>query len=134
MGLSGTDSQLSHTSGKPGSEQPFRPPGEGRGAPTPSAPASRNHSMEEAQVKRSGWRNPFKSLFGATRREQYVERYVLREHEKGRAFAEILEDPYVRAWSTPQERARLLERPTVIAAVGEHAVADLRAAIARAGT
>jgi hypothetical protein len=90
--------------------------------------------MEVAQVKRSGWRNPFKSLFGATRREQYVERYVLREHEKGRAFAEILEDPYVRAWSTPQERARLLERPTVIAAVGEHAVADLRAAIARAGT
>jgi hypothetical protein len=89
--------------------------------------------MEEAQVKRSRWRNPFKSLFGATRREQYVERYVLREHAKGRAFAEILEDPYVLAWSTPEERARLLERPNVVAAVGEHAVADLQAAVARAG-
>ena len=89
--------------------------------------------MEEAQVKRSVWRNPLKSLFGATRREQYVERYVLREHAKGRALSEILDDPYVRAWSTPQERARLLERPTVVAAIGEHAVADLKAAVARAG-
>jgi hypothetical protein len=88
--------------------------------------------MEEAQVKRSFRRNPFKVLFGASRREQYVERYVLREHAKGRAFAEILEDPYVRAWSTPQERARLLERPAVVAAIGEHAVADLKAAVARA--
>jgi hypothetical protein len=82
-------------------------------------------------VKRSGWRNPFTSLFGTTRREQYVERYVLREHRKGRAFAEILEDPYVQAWSTPEERARLLTRPTLVAALGEDAIADLRAAIAR---
>lgn len=72
-------------------------------------------------------RNPFKSLFAITRREQYVERYVLREHRKGRAFAEILEDPYVQTWSTPDERARLLERPNVVAALGEQAIADLRA-------
>jgi hypothetical protein len=86
-------------------------------------------------MRSSVWpRNPFKSLFGTTRREQYVEGYVLREHRKGRAFAEILEDPYIRAWSTPQERARLLERPNVVAAVGEHAIADLRAAVSgRAG-
>jgi hypothetical protein len=81
-------------------------------------------------MSRSVWRNPFKSLFAPTRREQYVERYVLREHRKGRAFAEILEDPYVRAWSTPAERARLLERPKLVAALGDHAIADLRAAIA----
>ena len=79
------------------------------------------------------FRNPFKSLFGSTRRQQYVERYVLREHRKGRPFAEILEDPYVRAWSTPQDRARLLERPQVVAAVGENAIADLREAVAAAG-
>jgi hypothetical protein len=78
--------------------------------------------------------NPFKSLFGTTRREQYVERYVLREHRKGRALAEILEDPYVLAWSTPQERARLLERPTVVSAVGADAVADLRALVAAGAT
>jgi len=78
-------------------------------------------------------RNPFRSLFGATRREQYLERYVLREYRKGRSLAEILEDPYMLAWSTPEERARLLERPNVVAAIGEHAVADLRATIAAGG-
>lgn len=79
-------------------------------------------------------RNPFKSLFGTSRREQYVERYVLREHRKGRPFAEILGDPYVLAWSTPDERARLLERPNVVAALGDRAIADLRAALAAGGT
>ena len=82
-------------------------------------------------MSNSFWRNPFKSLFAPTRREQYVERYILREHRKGRAFAEILEDPYVHAWSTPEERARLLTRPTLVAALGEDAIADLKAAIAR---
>ena len=82
-------------------------------------------------MSRSVWRNPFKSLFAPTRREQYVERYILREHREGRAFAEILEDPYVLAWSTPEERARLLGRPKLVAALGDHAIADLKAAIAR---
>jgi hypothetical protein len=77
--------------------------------------------------------NPFKFLFATTRREQYVERYVLREHQKGRPFAEILDDPYVRAWSTAEERARLVERPNVIAALGDNALADLRAAAAAHG-
>jgi hypothetical protein len=77
--------------------------------------------------------NPFRALFGSTRREQYIERYVLREHGKGRSLAEILEDPYVRAWSTPEERARLLQRPEVVAAVGDQVIADLRAAVTDAG-
>jgi len=84
-------------------------------------------------MRRPAWfANPFKGLFGTNRREQYVERYVLREHRKGRPFVEILEDPYVRAWSTPEERARLLERPGVVAALGEQALADLRSAVATA--
>lgn len=82
-------------------------------------------------MERSLWRNPFKFLFATTRREQYVERYVLREHAKGRPFAEILDDPYVRAWSTPEERARLLRRPNVVAAIGEQAIADLKATVDR---
>lgn len=81
----------------------------------------------------SRFANPFKALSSTTRREQYVERYVLREHRKGRPLAEVLEDPYVRAWSTPTERARLLERPEVVAAVGDQAIADLRAAVAGVG-
>ena len=59
--------------------------------------------------------------------------YVLREYARGRSLADILEDPYVRNRSTPEERARLLERPEVVAAIGEQAVADLRRSLASAG-
>ncbi len=75
-------------------------------------------------------RSPLRRLFSSTKREQYVERYLLREHAKGRRLAEILEDPYVRAWSTPQERLRLLERPGLVEAIGEQALGELRASVA----
>jgi hypothetical protein len=65
-------------------------------------------------------------LFGSSRRENFLAQYVLREHARGRPFAEILEDPYVRNRSTPEERARLLDSPEVVAALGEHALGDLR--------
>jgi hypothetical protein len=97
----------------------------------------RNHGSQRSEkpVERRPqvpvWqKNPFRSLFGTSRREQYVERYVLREHRKGRPFAEILRDPYVLAWSSPLERARLLERPAVVAEVGANAIADLQAGLA----
>jgi hypothetical protein len=80
-------------------------------------------------VRSSVWRNPFAFLFATKRRDQYVEQYVLREYRKGRPFAEILDDPYVRAWSTPEERVELLQRPSIIAAVGDHAIAALQAAV-----
>ena len=41
---------------------------------------------------------------------------LIREHERGRALAEILEDPYVRNRTTPLERERLLDRPEFTAA------------------
>jgi hypothetical protein len=66
------------------------------------------------------------SLFRATNREQYLERYVLREHKRGRPVAEILEDAYVQNRSSPADRARLLERPEVIAAIGENALREMR--------
>ena len=71
-------------------------------------------------------RNPFGSLFGSSRQEQFLVRYVLREHARGRSLAEILDDTYVRNRSTPEERARLLERPEVVAAVGDHVLEELR--------
>lgn len=74
--------------------------------------------------------NPFAFLFVTTKRGQYLERYVLREHKRGRPFAEILEDAYIRNRSTPEERARLLERPGIVAALGEHAVGELRLTLA----
>jgi hypothetical protein len=71
-------------------------------------------------------RNLFGSLFGSSRQEQYLVRYVLREHARGRPLAEIFEDSYVRNRSAPEERARLLERPEVVAAVGDNVLEELR--------
>jgi hypothetical protein len=67
---------------------------------------------------RSLMRNPFSFLFARSGNEDRLAAYVIREHTRGRTLAEILEDPYVRNRSTDQQRARLLERPDVIRAIG----------------
>ena len=77
-------------------------------------------------------KNPLASFFTHSRREDYVVRYVLREHDHGRPLGEILEDPYVLAWSTPTDRRRLFERPDFVAALGEQSVAELRRTLAEA--
>jgi hypothetical protein len=69
-------------------------------------------------------RNPFAAFFGRSRREEYIARYVLREHARGRRLDEILEDPYIRNRTTTGERARLLDRPEVVAALGRRAESD----------
>ena len=71
-------------------------------------------------------RNPFSFLFVSGRRETYLAHYVLREHARGRSLADVLDDPYVRNRSTPEERARLLEHPEVVKALGDRAVAELK--------
>ena len=63
-------------------------------------------------------RNPFSFLFARSGAEDRLAGYVIREHGRGRSLTEILEDPYVRNRATDQQRARLLERPDVIRAVG----------------
>lgn len=73
-------------------------------------------------------RNPFGFLFVTSRREQYLAQYVVREYARGRSLQEVLDDPYIRNRTTPAERARLVERPELIAAIGEQALADLRPA------
>jgi hypothetical protein len=74
-------------------------------------------------------RSPFRLRFGSSRRDDFLARYVLREHARGRPLAEIVEDPYVRNWSTPEEQARLLDRPALVAALGENALEELRRSI-----
>lgn len=64
----------------------------------------------------------FRLLFGASRRESYLAEYVLREHARGRALRDVLDDPYVRNRATHPERMRLLDRPELVAAIGEQAV------------
>ena len=75
----------------------------------------------------SFFRNPFSFLFAKSSHEDRVVAYVIREHERGRALAEILEDPYVRNRTTPLERERLLDRPEVVRALGEEVVTATRA-------
>ena len=73
-------------------------------------------------------RNPFSFLFARSGKEELLAAYVLREHERGRTLSEILEDPYIRNRSTPQEVARLLDRPELVHALGEGVVAPEREA------
>ena len=68
-------------------------------------------------------RNPFSFLSTRSSKEERLSAYVIREHERGRGLAEILDDPYVRNRATPQELARLLDRPEVIHALGATSVA-----------
>jgi hypothetical protein len=72
------------------------------------------------------WRNPFSFLFTRQAKEDRVATYVIREHKRGRALADILEDPYVRNRCTDREIARLLDRPELIHALGEPEVAEER--------
>jgi hypothetical protein len=67
-------------------------------------------------------RNPFSFLFARSAKEERVAAYLIREHERGRPLAEILEDPYVRNRCSRQELARLLDRPEVVRALGETTV------------
>jgi hypothetical protein len=71
-------------------------------------------------------RNPFSFLFARSGKEDRVAAYIIREHERGRPLAEILEDPYIRNRCTEQELARLLDEPEVVHALGEGAVAEER--------
>ena len=72
-------------------------------------------------------RNPFSFLFARSSQEERLAAYVIREHERGRALGEILEDPYVRNRCTPQEIERLLDRPELIRALGDDVVSGVRA-------
>jgi hypothetical protein len=74
-------------------------------------------------------RNPFSFLFTRSTNEERMAAYVIREHERGRPLADILEDPYIRNRCTPQQRARLLDRPEVIHALGEGVVSAEREAL-----
>jgi hypothetical protein len=71
-------------------------------------------------------RNPFSFLFAGRSQQERLAAYVLREHERGRSLAEILDDPYVRNRCTPDERSRLLDRPEIVHALGDSAIADAR--------
>ena len=69
------------------------------------------------------FRNPFSFLSTRSSQEERLATYVIREHERGRALEEILDDPYVTNRAQPEQVKRLLDRPEVIHALGESTVA-----------
>jgi hypothetical protein len=74
-------------------------------------------------------RNPFSFLFSRSSQEERLASYVIREHARGRSLEEILNDRYLINRTTPSQRARLLDRPEVIRAIGEHAVESAKTEI-----
>jgi hypothetical protein len=75
------------------------------------------------------FRNPFMALFSSSRQEQHLTLYVLREFRRGRPLSDVLDDPYVVNRTTEAQRKRLLDRPELVEAIGEEAIADLRNAV-----
>jgi hypothetical protein len=79
------------------------------------------------------FRDLFSFLFQRTKAEERVAQYVIREHSRGRPLAEILEDKYVvNRLPSAAQRARLLDRPEVLRAVGGEGVDAAKAAVAEA--
>ena len=61
----------------------------------------------------------FSFLFQRSSGEERVAQYVIREHDRGRPLNEIMEDKYVvNRLQSPEQRARLLDRPEILHAVG----------------
>jgi hypothetical protein len=76
--------------------------------------------------------NPFSFLFAPSRRDEYLAEYVIREHGRGRPLDDVLADPYIRNRTTPEQRARLLDRPDLVEAIGDHTVDELKRSLAGA--
>ena len=51
--------------------------------------------------------------------EDQVIAYLTREHARGRRASEIMQDRYIQNRLTPQQQARLLDRPEVVRSLGE---------------
>lgn len=71
-------------------------------------------------------KNPFSFLFTKTSMEEQVIAYLTREHARGRRASEILQDRYIQNRLTPEQQARLLDRPDVVHALGEQDVDSAR--------
>ncbi|MEO5633528.1 hypothetical protein [Gaiella sp.] len=66
-----------------------------------------------------GFKDLFSFLGQGSSKEERVAQYVIREHDRGRALNDILEDKYVvNRLPSPEQRARLLDRPEILQAIG----------------
>ncbi len=77
----------------------------------------------------------FSFLFQRSTSEERVAQYVIREHDRGRALSEILDDRYVvNRLQSPAQRARLLDRPEIIQAVGGDMAEAAKASVSGASS
>jgi hypothetical protein len=67
----------------------------------------------------SAFKNLFSFLFQRSGAEEHVARYVIREHQRGRALDEILLDRYVQNRLNPDQQRRLLDRPEILETIGK---------------
>jgi len=75
------------------------------------------------------FKNLFSFLFQRSSAEEHVARYVVREHDRGRALQEILEDRYVQNRLTAEQQRRLLDRPEIIEAISGDMIESAKASI-----
>ena len=78
-------------------------------------------------------RNPFSFLFATRSADERVATYIVREHDRGRDLADILDDPYVTNRLSPHDVTRVLERPEVVKAIGDDIAEAQRRALEQAG-
>ena len=77
------------------------------------------------------FKDMFSFLFQRSTTEDRVAQYVVREHDRGRALHDILEDKYVvNRLESPDQRAALLDRPEVIHAIGADKAEAARSTLA----
>jgi hypothetical protein len=77
----------------------------------------------------SVFKNLFSFLFQRSSAEEHVARYVIREHQRGRALDEILLDKYVQNRLNPDQQRRLLDRPEIIETIGRDSAEAAKLAI-----
>ena len=77
------------------------------------------------------FRNLSASLFSRSDPLDRLATYVIREHQRGRTLSEILDDPYIRNRTSPEQRARLLDNPEIVRELGKDVVESTRAGLNR---
>jgi len=61
-----------------------------------------------------------------SRKEEICAEHLIREHHRGRALDDILQDAYITNRLTPEQTHRLLDRQDVLHAIGEDIIAEHR--------
>jgi hypothetical protein len=88
------------------------------------------HPYGGDRMQMMAFKDLFSFLFQRSTDEDRVAEYVIREHDRGRSLHDILEDKYVvNRLESPEQRARLLDRPEILHAVGGDMVEAAKASL-----